>query len=131
MDQSNTPGLVGSSEWLCLEPERDDIGDQWRNAIVHFTMLPRKGTPATDLTDRDRLALAIAAGAPTEAVMEGTKLTFRTTVPVGVADRGDGGYIVAVGSNAPSDLVWCCKGGLLRSKTDGECAACGRWEHQQ
>lgn len=74
-----------------------DPGDPIRAAMVHFTRLPRKGTPAADLTDRDRLALAIASGAPTEAVMEGTKLSIRTTVPVGVADRGDGGYIVAVG----------------------------------
>ena len=32
----------------------------------------------------------------------------------------------------PSEMVWCCKGsGLLRSKAEGECASCGRWEHQQ
>lgn len=62
-----------------------------------FTALPRKGTPAAELTERDRLALCIAAGAPTETVANGTILTVRTTVPCGVADRGDGGYIVAVG----------------------------------
>lgn len=74
-----------------------DPGDLRRIAAVHFTLLPRKGTPAAELTDRDRMALAIAAGAPTEVVMDGTKLTIRTTVPVGVADRGDGGYIVGIG----------------------------------
>lgn len=67
-----------------------------------MTALPRKGTPAAELTDRDRVALAIAAGAPYETVMECGKLTVRTTVPVGVADRGDGGYIVAIGVRSPA-----------------------------
>lgn len=62
-----------------------------------LTALPRKWTPAAELTERETLALCIAAGAPTETVMEGGLLTVRTTVPCGVADRGDGGYIVAVG----------------------------------
>lgn len=75
----------------------EDPGDPIRRAMVHVTQLPRKGTPAADLTERDRLALAIAAGTPTEVLMEGTKLTIRTTVPVCVSDRGDGGYIVAMG----------------------------------
>jgi hypothetical protein len=66
--------------------------------MAQFTALPRKGTPAAELTDRDKVALAIAAGAPCEFVMNGTTLTLRTTVPIGVADRGDGGYIVAVGA---------------------------------
>lgn len=61
---------------------------------------PRKGTPAADLTDRERIALAIAAGAPITSEMEGGMLHFRTAVPVGIADRGDGGYIVAIGSRA-------------------------------
>lgn len=99
-DAESQPGEVRSSDGLGLGPEREDLGDPWRNAMVHFTMLPRKGTPAAELTERDRLALAIAAGAPTEAVMDGTRLTLRTTVPIGVADRGDGGYIVAVGAKA-------------------------------
>ncbi len=62
----------------------------------HFTALPRKGTPVADLTEGERLALCIAAGAPTETVMEGSMLKVRTAVPCGIADRGDGGYIVAV-----------------------------------
>lgn len=62
-----------------------------------FTDLPRKGTPAADLTERDKLALAIAAGAPTEMVMDGTMMTVRTLAPCAVTDRGDGGYLVAVG----------------------------------
>lgn len=67
-------------------------------AIRRFTALPRKGTPAADLTEEEKLALCIAAGAPTETAVEGGLLTVRTTVPCGVADRGDGGYIVAVGA---------------------------------
>lgn len=75
----------------------EDPGDPIRAAMAHFTRLPLKGTPAADLTDRDRLALAIAAGAPTEVLMKGSTLTIQTAVPVGVADRGDGGYVVAIG----------------------------------
>jgi len=66
-----------------------------------FTDLPRKGTPAADLTDRDRLALAIAAGAKTETIFTLNVCTVRTLVPCGVIDRGDGGYIVAIGTKAP------------------------------
>lgn len=72
------------------------------NLIEHlmrqFTELPRKGTPAAELTERERLALCIAAGAPIETVMNGTILSVRTTVHCGIADRGDGGYIVGIGS---------------------------------
>ena len=60
-----------------------------------FTRLPQQGTPAAELTDRDRLALAIAVGVPTEFEMNGTMLTLRSTVPFAVADRPGGGYIVA------------------------------------
>lgn len=38
---------------------------------------------------------------------------------------------VAALQYAPSEMVWCCKGAFLRPKTEGECASCGRWEHQQ
>lgn len=73
------------------------LPDPMENAIRQFTTLPPKGKPAAELTERDKVALFIAAGAPTETVMEGTMLTVRTTVPCGVADRGDGGYIIAIG----------------------------------
>jgi hypothetical protein len=69
--------------------------------IREFTELPRKGNPAAELTDRDKLALAIAAGAP-YTVVHGDRfsntLTISTAVPVGVADRGDGGWLVAIGT---------------------------------
>ena len=65
--------------------------------LQRFTTLPRKGTPAADLTERDKLALCIAAGAPFVTEMVGMVLTVRTTVPCGVADRGDGGYLVGIG----------------------------------
>lgn len=72
--------------------------DDLMGAVMRqFTELPPKGKPAADLTDRDKVALAIAAGVKTETVMDGNILTVRTLVPFGVADRGDGGYIVAVG----------------------------------
>jgi hypothetical protein len=76
----------------------DDLLDA---AIRTFTALPKMGTPAADLTEREKFALCLAAGAPFESVMDGTILTMRTTVPCGVADRGDGGYIVAIGRAAP------------------------------
>lgn len=69
--------------------------------IQQFTASPRKGTSVADLSDRDRLALAIAAGAPFETVMDGHMLTLRTTELIGIADRGDGGYIVAIGKFKP------------------------------
>ena len=79
----------------------DAAGRPWPNLraslIRQFTALPSKGTPAADLTERDKLALAMAAGAPTETVMNGTIMTVRTLVPCAVTDRGDGGYVVAVG----------------------------------
>ena len=70
--------------------------DAFRDILSQITQLPRKGVPAVDLTDRERLALCIAAGAPIETEVVGGFLTVKTTVPCGVADRGDGGYIVAV-----------------------------------
>lgn len=69
-----------------------DLREQY---MRQFTELPKHGTPAAELTDRDKLALALAAGIPTEWIEEGGKLTLRSTVPFGVTDRGDGGYIVA------------------------------------
>lgn len=60
-----------------------------------FTRLPQQGTPAVELTDRDRLALAVAVGVPTEFQMDGVMLTLRSKVPFAVADRPGGGYIIA------------------------------------
>jgi hypothetical protein len=99
MEQSNPPALVRLSEGLGLAVDADTVcADPMREAMRRFTTPPRKGTPADDLTEGEKLALCIAAGAPTETVMEGGFMTVRTTVPCGVADRGDGGYIVAVGA---------------------------------
>jgi hypothetical protein len=65
--------------------------------MQQFIAMPKRGTPAAKLTSRDRLALALAAGAPYTISMLDCKLTVATAVPVGIADRGDGGYIVAIG----------------------------------
>lgn len=61
-----------------------------------FTALPRNGTPAAELTERDKLALCIAAGAQVVCEMNDGFMTARTAAPCGVVDRGDGGYIVGV-----------------------------------
>ncbi len=99
MEQSNPPALVRLSEGLGLAVDAGTVcADPMREAMRRFTTPPRKGTPAAELTEGEKLAVCIAAGAPTETVMEGGFLTVRTTVPCGVADRGDGGYIVAVGA---------------------------------
>lgn len=68
-----------------------------RDFISVCARLPVRGTPAERLTDRERLALCIAAGAETEVCQDGSLIIVRTKVPCGVADRGDGGYIVAIG----------------------------------
>ncbi len=65
------------------------------HAIEYFTALPRAGTPAAELTDRDKIAIAMAAGVPCVTEIFGCKLTIRSKVPFAIADRGDGGYIVA------------------------------------
>ena len=61
-----------------------------------ITQLPPKGKPAAELTEREKLAVCIAAGAPYEMAVRDGLMTVRTTTPCGVADRGDGGYIVAL-----------------------------------
>lgn len=83
-------GLAVDADTACAVPIRE--------AMRRFTTPPRKGTPAADLTEYEKLALCIASGAPTDIVMEGGFMIVRTTVPCGVADSGDGGYIVAVGA---------------------------------
>ena len=70
--------------------------DLMQDMLAQFTALPPRGRPAAELTDRDKVALAVAAGVPTELVMVGTTLTLRTLKDVGFADRGDGGYIIGV-----------------------------------
>lgn len=72
-----------------------------------FSTPPRKGTPAADLTDFERVALCLAAGAPYRIDREPSGMVKITTaVPCGIADRGDGGWIVAIGaSERPSDTV--------------------------
>lgn len=65
-------------------------------AFRHFTALPKPGTPAAELTDRDKMAVAVAAGVPTEVAMEANIMTLRSKVPFGIEDRGDGGYCVVM-----------------------------------
>lgn len=61
--------------------------------------------PASELTDEEKMALYISAGAPVELVTEDGRFVIRTTVPCGVVDRGDGGYIVGIGAKAKLDSV--------------------------
>lgn len=82
----NVTTVIKDTPWSV----RDSIRDQ-------LMAPPRKGTLAADLTDRERMALAIAAGAPYKSKVEDGHIVFWTAVPVGVADRDDGGYIVAIG----------------------------------
>lgn len=67
--------------------------------IGEIMAMPPRGKPAADLTERERLAVAIALGVSTQTFVEGHTLIVRTAVPVAISDRGDGGYIVAVGAN--------------------------------
>jgi len=85
------PGLAA------LDEQIDGIHSLYQQAMQQFTELPRRGTPAAELTDRDKVALAIAAGVPVQTTMEGMQLTMKPLQRIGVADRGDGGYIVATG----------------------------------
>lgn len=68
--------------------------------LQHFTQLPRKGIPVEQLTDRDKVALAIAAGVEvevsTEKVGVSHMMTCTTKQPIGIADLGDGKYTVFV-----------------------------------
>lgn len=88
---------------LELAPSDDSIEDLRKQMIRQVTDLPRHGTPAAELTERDKLALCLAAGAPYTSEMNGNMLTFRTTVPCGVADDGKGGWIVAIRTGITRD----------------------------
>lgn len=57
---------------------------------------PRPGTKAADLLPAEKMWLLRGAGVPMHAEMEGTMLTYVTDVPCGIADRGDGTYIIAM-----------------------------------
>lgn len=70
----------------------DILGDVYRQ----FTVLPRAGTPAAELTDRDKVALGLAAGVPFDTEMVCGMLTVRLLKNIGVADRGDGGWIIGI-----------------------------------
>ncbi len=69
-----------------------------------FTQLPPKGKPAADLTDQEKLALCIAAGAPTVTDNKGGMMTVATAAKCAVMDRGDGGYIVAIGPESDGPM---------------------------
>lgn len=81
-----------TADQLPLATPTDSALDRVRR---EYTRLPQQGTPAAELTDRDKLALAIAVGVPTEFEMDGVMLTLRSKVPFAVADRPGGGYIIA------------------------------------
>lgn len=69
--------------------------DILRDLTEHF---PARGTPVDKLTERDRMALCIAAGVEvdvsTELVDGKYMLTVRTKRQVGIADMGDGKYAI-------------------------------------
>ncbi len=93
----NYRGLDFETEHGLREAHRDRM-------IREFTELPRKGKPAAELTRRDKVALAIAAGAAFDTVWEGSTVTLRVAVPIGVADRGDGGWLVVIGTQSPKEV---------------------------
>lgn len=90
--------ISGADFDVDFDPKIASVRDQ---ICAHVTQLPRRGKMAGQLTDQEKFALAFHAGAPWTSEPSGDHighlLTFRTTVPVGIADRGDGGWIVAIG----------------------------------
>jgi hypothetical protein len=81
------PDVVIPSLDTALEPLQQALRS-------NIAKMPPRGKPAAELTDDERLAVCIAAGVPTEATLDGNKLTLRTAVLCAVQDRGDGGYYV-------------------------------------
>ena len=69
--------------------------------LEEVTQLPKPGTPAAQLTDNQKFALAVAYGAPYRTWFDAGRLRFETTVPVGIADKGDGSWVVAIGARPP------------------------------
>lgn len=63
-------------------------------AIDQILRMPPKGVPAAMLTDRDKIAIAIAAGCRFETRVEGGRFHVDVTEPFGIHDDGRGGYIV-------------------------------------
>ncbi len=65
--------------------------------IREFSRMPDPGTPAHKLTDRDKLAIAMAAGVPAHFEYEGTTCRLVSDVPFAISDRGDDGWFVIQG----------------------------------
>lgn len=59
--------------------------------------LPPKGKPAAELTQTERMALCVAAGAGLEMKQVDGAVVLFTSLPCGITDRGDGGYKVHMG----------------------------------
>jgi hypothetical protein len=97
---SDNPPIVAPQ--VRIEPPPGFIG---RESVLQklralHDCLPPPGTPAADLTEEQRLAVAILSGAPYEVRFEGfggCDAVLRVSRPIGIADKGDGTYIVAVG----------------------------------
>lgn len=67
------------------------------NLLNAATVAMLKRTPASQLSDDEKMGLFIAHGVPIKAEAVDGSLRVVTAVPVGIADRGDGGYIIGVG----------------------------------
>lgn len=65
--------------------------------VREFHRLPEPGTPAHKLTNRDKLAIAMAAGVPTHLEFEGTTCRLVSDVAFEVLDSGDGAWLVVQG----------------------------------
>ena len=52
--------------------------------------------PAAELSDDAKMGMFIAQGVPVHSEMVGGRFRMVTAVPVGIVDRGDGGYIIGV-----------------------------------
>lgn len=61
--------------------------------LAQFTSLPSISLEAEELTDRDKVALAIAAGEEFDLAFEAGRVTVKIRYPVGVYKR-DGRFVV-------------------------------------